>query len=105
MSDVDLNLVQANLVRIQEYARKSADTLDIFPRQGLGSHYLSTVAILANETLELFKGETNNDKLKREQFFANQVGLFYYRTETGPGKAETTDHAENSGRLEPACKS
>lgn len=100
MAKIDYAAIKAGLEDIQAYSAASADKLMIFPRQGLGGHYLSQVAMKANFLLSLFNGETNDEKSKRNQFFSNQFPIFDERGERIPLESEIPSDAEHPGRLE-----
>ena len=79
---------------LQDYATKSANRVAIFPTQGLGAHCLNTISIKTTHILNLFKGETNDDKLKREHFFSKQLELF---NPENLGQEQVADDAKNPG--------
>jgi hypothetical protein len=104
MAKINYEAIKAGLEDILQYSSSSADKLAIFPRQGLGNNYLSQVAFKAKKTLELFNGETTNDRDKRERFFANQLSLLGSGSEP-LSKPEVSNNVAHSGKLEPTIKS
>jgi hypothetical protein len=94
MAKPNYSEIKAAVADLQDYATKSANRVAIFPTQGLGAHCLNTIAIKTAHILNLFKGETNDDKPTRERFFSKQLELF---NPESIGQEQIADDAKNPG--------
>ena len=94
MSKPNYSEIKAAVEDLNDYATGSANRVAIFPTQGLGAHCLNTIAIKTAHILNLLKGESNDDKLKREHFFSKQLELF---NPEDLSQEQIADDAKNPG--------
>ena len=94
MSKANYSEIKAAIEDLNDYATRSANRVAIFPTQGLGAHCLNTIAIKTTHILNLLKGESNDDKLKRDRFFSKQLELL---NPEDLGQEQVADDAKNPG--------
>ena len=100
MAKLSYEILKNGIEEIQQYAASSAGNIQKFPDQGLGCHHLNTIAIKASSLLTLFNKDTENDRIKRENFFANQLPLLS-ATRVNTDEAKALSNVGYSGETKP----